>query len=417
MVSKRKKYLFHLVSNPPTRSSSAAAAAVAAAMRRAGTCSLVTTVAAVLVVCAVNAPSFNDVISFPKFNLPEHIIYFKGAEQPHQQQQATTPLASSPLIPLGALRATTPPPRQQLRTAQNLFRLGDFFGSVASGSSSSPRNPTVNPRQWQQPPLPPPPQQQQHWQWPQQPSPSLSAQQQFIHHQQQQQQQQHSPQQRSNIPLASTTFSRQGDAARDWTVAILVIGQNRGLGTSPEHVLLRHKLAHLVDPLRAEAKRVELFMCTERVLANVNAYLNVTAWHVARFRRSVGYGGYGGRGGYSGGLGLGGGADVGGGLACGVGWNGTCNGMFMRSQACFEFVTQWSQRNRVRFDWFIRDRPDTVFMRPPPPLACLPGTFSCVTHSFTHATTVGPTGLSSPAPQEKNAITTLLCLINRATDG
>ena len=205
----RGKYLFHLV-KPDARSSAAAAAVAAASGRHVQprhNCRSRSWW------CAVNAPSFNDG-DLSETNLLSTSSISKApssrisSSRPQHHRLFPTNTAS-------ALRATTPPPRQQLRTAQNSSDWATFAQAVGS---SSPRNPTVNPRQWQQPP-PPPPQQQQHWQWPQQPSPSLSAQQQFIHH--------HNNSNNNNTATAaleyspaSTTFSRQGDAARDRTVAI-----------------------------------------------------------------------------------------------------------------------------------------------------------------------------------------------------
>ena len=68
---------------------------------------------------------------------------------------------------------------------------------------------------------------------------------------------------------------------RPLNVAILIIGENRVLNRSPGHVFLKHKLAQLIEPLRAESKRTELFMCTDVVLPVVSTFLNATAWHVA----------------------------------------------------------------------------------------------------------------------------------------
>ena len=45
--------------------------------------------------------------------------------------------------------------------------------------------------------------------------------------------------------------------------------------------------------------------------------------------------------------------------------------MFMRLETCYGKVQQWAHEHAVVFDWFVRDRPDTMLTGPPPPLACL----------------------------------------------
>ena len=130
---------------------------------------------------------------------------------------------------------------------------------------------------------------------------------------------------------------------RPLNVAILIIGENRVLNRSPGHVFLKHKLAQLIEPLRAESKRTELFMCTDGVLPVVSTFLNATAWHVAS-----------------------------GNGTCGGSRGSACNGMFRRARSCFEYVQGWSSARRFSFDYFVRDRPDTVLMRPVPPIKCLP---------------------------------------------
>lgn len=129
----------------------------------------------------------------------------------------------------------------------------------------------------------------------------------------------------------------------DFAVAILIIGQNRGMDASPNHIFLKHKLAQLINPLRAESRRAELFMCTDAVLPRVSSHLNATAWHVAS-----------------------------GNATCGNVRGHRCNAMFLRARGCFEFADGWARARGFAFDWYVRDRPDTVLMRPAPPLACLP---------------------------------------------
>ena len=124
----------------------------------------------------------------------------------------------------------------------------------------------------------------------------------------------------------------RNNGAPGWAVAILIVGQNRGIDASPDHILLKHKLAHLIDPIRVEAKRTERFMCTERAIPAVGTFLNATAWHVAEFPRR------------------------GDRITCGVGQNGTCNGMFMRAHQCFGFVMSWAANRNIQFGASVSQR-------------------------------------------------------------
>ena len=145
---------------------------------------------------------------------------------------------------------------------------------------------------------------------------------------------------------ASHTGTKQQSISftqHNFDIAILIIGLNRVLDKSPGHIFLRHKLAFLINPIRSESRRTELFMCTERIVPSVSQYLNATAWHVASENET-----------------------------CEEGEGQRCNSMFRRARSCFEFARSWSSQRQFSFDWYIRDRPDTVLMRPVPPIKCLP---------------------------------------------